>query len=259
MNQGLIVYLGPLLFIAPFFFLTRKKFSVGKRWAIVIFVYIASFFTGRTVSFLGADAASYSVAGVFAPLIYLFLAYRFVPASENTLKDEEKNRQQKKKRLPKNDTKEKIFISYRRSDSNNITGRIYDRLAQHFGREAIFKDVDSIPLGVDFRQHLHSAVGECEILLVIIGKSWLAATDEQGAKRLHKESDFVRIEIEAALGRNISVIPVLVENSEIPQSSELPASLANLAFRNGIQVRHDPDFHRDMDRLIRDIEEHLGR
>ncbi|MEM9267240.1 MAG: hypothetical protein AAGA46_17120 [Cyanobacteria bacterium P01_F01_bin.13] len=41
-----------------------------------------------------------------------------------------------------------IFISYRRSDSIAETGRIYDRLATEFGRDRVFKDVDSIPFGL---------------------------------------------------------------------------------------------------------------
>lgn len=48
----------------------------------------------------------------------------------------------------------KILISYRREDSAHVTGRIYDRLVQQFGRTAVFKDVDSIPLGIDFRTYL---------------------------------------------------------------------------------------------------------
>jgi hypothetical protein len=54
-----------------------------------------------------------------------------------------------------------IFISYRRSDSADITGRIYDRLVEEFGRDAIFKDVDSIPLGMDFKVYLDRMVREC--------------------------------------------------------------------------------------------------
>ena len=46
-----------------------------------------------------------------------------------------------------------IFISYRRSDSQDVTGRIYDRLLGKFTQKQVFKDVDNIPLGVSFPVH----------------------------------------------------------------------------------------------------------
>jgi hypothetical protein len=76
-----------------------------------------------------------------------------------------------------------LFISYRRSDSEAYTGRVYDRLVQHFGREQVFKDVDAIPLGVDFRTHLKSVIANCHAVIAVIGRSWLDARDEAGARR----------------------------------------------------------------------------
>jgi hypothetical protein len=148
-----------------------------------------------------------------------------------------------------------VFISYRRQDSADVTGRIYDRLVQRFAREQIFKDVDSIPLGVDFRSHLEGVVGRCTLLLAVIGPGWLVAAGAKG-RRLDDTSDFVRIEIEAALARDIPVIPILVGGATLPDANELPPALAALTFRNGISVRPDPDFHRDMDRLIAGLESH---
>jgi hypothetical protein len=153
---------------------------------------------------------------------------------------------------------EKIFLSYRRDDSADATGRIYDRLVQRFGKEQIFKDVDSIPLGVDFREHLGNVVGRCNLVLVVIGDRWIDA-GQAGARRLDDVADFVRIEIEAALERKIPVVPVLVRGATIPADSALPPSLRALAYRNGMSVRPDPDFHRDMDRLIAGLETHLAR
>jgi len=150
-----------------------------------------------------------------------------------------------------------IFVSYRRQDSADVTGRIYDRLIQCFGKEQIFKDVDSIPLGVDFREHLGGVVGKCDVLLAVIGNEWLAA-DTAGRRRIDDAKDFVRIEIEAALERKIPVIPVLVRGASVPTEQELPASLVLLSYRNGIAVRSDPDFHHDMDRLIAGLEAHLA-
>lgn len=148
----------------------------------------------------------------------------------------------------------RVFISYRREDSSHVTGRIYDRLSEEFGPDNVFKDVDSIPLGVDFRKILHDAVGQSDVVLVVIGEQWLNACDERGRRRLDDDSDFVRIEIEAALTRNISIIPLLVGRTPMPRSKELPTTLERLAFFNGAPVRPDPDFHSDMTRVIHAVE-----
>ena len=144
----------------------------------------------------------------------------------------------------------KIFISYRRADSADVVGRIYDRLIQQFGKSAIFKDVDSIPPGVDFKEHLEKAVARCKVFLAVIGDSWLDVTDSKQRSRLQDPSDFVRIEIESALNRNILVIPLLVRGSIMPGEKKLPPSLRKLVYRNAISIRSDPDFNGDMDRLI---------
>lgn len=149
-----------------------------------------------------------------------------------------------------------VFLSYRRDDSADVTGRIYDRLVQRFGKAQVFKDVDSIPLGVDFREHLGDVVGRCSVVLVVIGDRWLSA-GAPGARRLDDAADFVRIEIESALERRIPVVPLLVRGAAIPGDTDLPPTLRPLAYRNGIAVRPDPDFHRDMDRLITGLESHL--
>lgn len=143
-----------------------------------------------------------------------------------------------------------IFISYRRSDSADISGRIYDRLIETFGRDVVFKDVDSIPLGVNFKEYLDAKVGECKVMLAIIGVGWLNASDPHGKPRLNDSADFVRIEIESGLKRKIPVIPLLVGGASMPLAKSLPASLRALTYQNGLPIRPDPDFHRDMDRLI---------
>ncbi|MGE3154457.1 MAG: SUMF1/EgtB/PvdO family nonheme iron enzyme [Nitrospiraceae bacterium] len=144
----------------------------------------------------------------------------------------------------------KILISYRREDSADVTGRMYDRLIQQFDRESVFKDVDSIPLGVDFRTYLDEQVAKCQVFLAVIGRDWMKTKGGKGKSRLEDPRDFVRIEIESALKRGIPLIPVLVGGASIPPAERLPKSIEDLAYRNGIAVRPDPDFHRDMDRLI---------
>ena len=151
-----------------------------------------------------------------------------------------------------------VFLSYRREDSADVAGRIYDRLALAFGQGQVFKDVDSIPLGVDFRDHLQGVVGRCDVVLAVIGDQWLVvARAGEATSRLDDPKDFVRIELESALQRGIPVIPVLVRGAAVPHEAELPSTLGTLAYRSGISVRADPDFHRDMDRLIDGVRHHV--
>ena len=144
----------------------------------------------------------------------------------------------------------KILISYRREDSADVTGRIYDRLAQQFGREEVFVDVESMPFGVDFRTYLDELVGKCDVFLAVIGPDWKGMTDGQNKTRIEDPKDFVRIEIESALKRAILLIPVLVRGASIPSAEQLPSRFQELPYRHGLAVRSGRDFHRDMDLLI---------
>jgi hypothetical protein len=148
----------------------------------------------------------------------------------------------------------KIYISYRRADSQYVVGRIRDRLLAAFGENSVFTDVMDIPVGKDFREILGKEVRECDVMLVVIGPAWASLTDAEGNKRLFEPSDYIRTEIEVGLQNNKAlVVPVLVMNASMPPSSELPESLKDLAFRNAISIRNDPDFDNDMQRLIRQI------
>ena len=152
-----------------------------------------------------------------------------------------------------------IFLCYRRDDSADVTGRIYDRLQHVFTGGAVFRDVDSIPFGVDFREHVKAALAGCGVTLVVIGKNWLDMKDESGARRLEDPGDFVRLEIETALAKpGMRVIPVLVGGARLPHPTDLPESLRPLRYRNGTEVRRDPDFGRDMDRLLAQINDALS-
>lgn len=151
-----------------------------------------------------------------------------------------------------------VFICYRREDSADITGRISDRLVQRFGPDSVFKDVESIPLGQDFRTYLHEAVGRCGALLVVIGPRWQGAA-AGGKRRLDDPQDHLRIEIESALQRSIPVIPVLVQGATLPHEEDLPEVLRPLVYRQSQPVRPDPDFSPDIQRLIHGIESQCRR
>ena len=146
----------------------------------------------------------------------------------------------------------KIFISYRRSDSEDIAGRIYDRLADHFGKDSIFFDVDAIPFGEDLRDYINTSLDQCQVVLAVIGKTWLTVTDENGNRRLDNPADWVRLELEEALNRKgqVSVIPLLVSRATLPAPHDMPPALVDLAYRNAAQARPNPDFDGDMNRLI---------
>src|SRR5262245_14649655 len=112
-----------------------------------------------------------------------------------------------------------IIISYRREDSKWITGRIVDRLERDYGKGAIFVDIDAIPIGMDFRAHLRGLLDRCDVLLAIIGPRWLG-TDDSGRSRISEPTDWVRIEIETALAKDIPVIPVLIDRTSMPKVSD---------------------------------------
>src|SRR6185437_14616575 len=102
-----------------------------------------------------------------------------------------------------------IFISYRRQETRDFAGRLYDWLADRFGESRVFIDVVTIAPGVDFADAIFREVAACTVLLAIIGPTWLSAVDLHGRRRLDDPDDLVRLEIEAALARGVRVIPIL--------------------------------------------------
>ena len=146
-----------------------------------------------------------------------------------------------------------IFVSYRRDSYRHAAGRFHDKLALHFARDQIFMDVDAIEPGLDFVKVLHERVGTCDVLIAVISPAWLDARDEAGHRRLDDPDDFVRIEIEAALARDVRVVPVLVGGATVPRESDLPETLKPLARRHAVVLNHTT-FGRDMDALIKVLE-----
>jgi hypothetical protein len=148
----------------------------------------------------------------------------------------------------------KIAISYRRADSEAMTGRIFDRLIAHYGKGAIFRDIDDIPPGIDFRLHINQTLLKTQILLVIVGPQWFGVASDGGANRLQEESDPVRVEVETALRRRVPLIPILIGATKMPSAEQLPPGLKDFAFRNAVKVDTGQDFDHHMDRLIRSID-----
>jgi hypothetical protein len=147
-------------------------------------------------------------------------------------------------------------MSYRRADTGWAAVSLFDRLADQFGRDKIFKDIDSIDLGEDFVEAITTAVGSADALLALIGNQWLTVTDQNGRRRLDNPGDFVRLEIEAALTRGVRVIPILVDGAPMPREDQLPESLAPLVRRQALELnpnRFGSDFQRLLPVLNRTI------
>ena len=150
----------------------------------------------------------------------------------------------------------KVFISYRRRETAGHAGRLYDRLAEHFGDERVFMDLRMEP-GLDFVEQIDDAVTHCDALLSLIGSQWLDMRDAHGRRRLDDPNDFARLEVESALARDVRVIPVLLQDAKMPEPEDLPKSLAPLARRHAIELS-DERWDYDVGRLIEVLDRTIG-
>jgi hypothetical protein len=151
----------------------------------------------------------------------------------------------------------RIFLSYRREETDFPAGWLHDRLVAHFGHDQVFRDVDDIPPGANFPAVIAKAVASCDVLLALIGSQWVTITDEEGRRRLDDPDDFVRLEIEAALQRGVLVIPILVRGAKMPRARQLPGSLAELVHRNALELSPN-NFDFDTGRLLEVLDETLA-
>lgn len=148
-----------------------------------------------------------------------------------------------------------IFLCYRRDDSAGHAGRLYDQLVRYFGDDHVFMDLDRIEPGEDFEVVIGDAVGSCETLIVLIGRDWLTSRDEK-RRRLDNPKDFVRLEIAAALERNVRVIPVLLQGATMPGPEDLPDELSRFSRRQAFDLS-DRRWKQDVARLINSLERTL--
>lgn len=130
----------------------------------------------------------------------------------------------------------KIFVSYRRQDASGEAGRLVDHLQEVFGDDSVFLDVETIEAGLDFIQAIEKALSSCKVLIAMIGPHWATIKDSKGNLRLFNEDDFIRIEISAALKRDIRVIPVLVNGAIMPNPEDLPEDLQALTRRHAQEL-----------------------
>lgn len=148
----------------------------------------------------------------------------------------------------------RIFINYRREDTEAAANWLHDLLSLEFGERNVFIDTDDIPAGIDFEEFLRKQIDGCDVFLALIGRGWAAVQDGQGHARITGEHDFVRSEIRAALARGIPVIPVLVEGTSMPTELVLPADIMPLRRRQAVELR-SREFRQDVAQLVAKIRE----
>ena len=142
----------------------------------------------------------------------------------------------------------RFFISYRRSDTQDVAGRLRELLARRFGEKAVFRDKNSIAPGEDWTKAITDALNGGAIVLALIGPSWAMTRDDAGRRQLDDPADWNRIELERAFERQSLVIPVLVNDAKVPKESELPESIKALTRKNALKLRDD-DWDSDIERL----------
>jgi TIR domain-containing protein len=151
----------------------------------------------------------------------------------------------------------KIFISYRREDSEGWAGRLADELQRAFGVTAVFYDHVSIEPGSNWRQAVEAALIRCRLLVAMIGPRWLNAANASGARRLDDPEDLVRFELAIALDRQIPILPVLVAKASLPRPVDLPKELQGILHHQAVEL---PGQHwkRDMECLLTTAEGIIG-
>lgn len=149
----------------------------------------------------------------------------------------------------------RIFLNYRRGDAQAYARLVVSALRQRWpGNDQIFFDIDTIEAGRDFTEAIGRAVGQCDVLVALVGKGWATATDASGRSRLENPDDYVRVEIEAALDRDVRVIPSLVGGADLPSAEDVPDSLRRFLRRNALELT-DRHWEKDVQQLV----EVLGR
>lgn len=143
----------------------------------------------------------------------------------------------------------RVFLSYRRDDTQAVARLIYERLSLKLGEDNIFFDVTSITPGVLFDERIQERLIQCSTVLAIIGGSWLGRRPLQ-PPRIRSSRDFVRRELELAFKHGIRVIPVLVTPHDLPKTSDLPKSLKRLRAIQAAELSLGMDYPQHIDRIV---------
>ena len=153
----------------------------------------------------------------------------------------------------------RVFLSYRRDDSEAYAGRLHQAFVQSFGANDVFMDIFSIEPGEPFAWAIQQAATRAVVMVALIGPQWLTIENSPGGgRRLNSSSDFVRRELVAALDRGTIVIPLLVRGADFLDAAALPEELRMLAQFQALDLtaRHWSD---DVRLLVDRIAAVLGR
>lgn len=143
----------------------------------------------------------------------------------------------------------KIFLSYRRADSQTTAGRMAQFLDSIPAIDEVFLDVDAIEVGENFEQEIRSTLQKSTHVFLLIGTQWQGPTGAQGRSRILDPGDMVRQETRMALQSKLRVVPVLLDAASMPRASELPNDLKGLSKINAFSLRTS-HFDEDMDDLL---------
>lgn len=133
----------------------------------------------------------------------------------------------------------RIFISYRRSDSSTFAAMLARELDGLFEGACVFFDKSSIDLGKDYEKVIDDALSNCAVFIPVIGSRWLARPSEVGDNRLFERNDLVRIELETAAHRQLWTIPILADGAVMPTQHDLPESVAWVTKMNALAIATD--------------------
>lgn len=146
-----------------------------------------------------------------------------------------------------------VFLSYRREDSAEVAGRLFDVLAARWGADHVFLDIANIELGMDWERHVRAAIDSSDAVLALIGSRWLAASRrDSGTRRLDEPEDFVRLQIESALRQHKRLLPVLVDGALMPKAALLPVEIRRLTEFQAMPLR-SASWNDDCAALIRTL------
>ncbi|MEV6236966.1 TIR domain-containing protein [Lentzea sp. NPDC051838] len=142
-----------------------------------------------------------------------------------------------------------VFVNYRVQDQPGYATLVHQALAGELGADEVFLASRSIRLGDDFVDQVFGTLRQCRVLIAVIGEKWAGLLGEP-------EQDWVQREIADAFSRGMRVIPVLVEDAEVPE--ELPEGIRALARCQHLRLRHYTIAH-DMAHLVQELRGFLPR
>ena len=147
----------------------------------------------------------------------------------------------------------KIFVSYRREPDQYVAGNLCRELRRQFGESQVIRDKESIEGGVSWKEYVLGEIDRDAVLLVLVGKDWSDIRHASGSRRLDNPEDPIRLEIADALRDGATIIPLLLENAQMPAAADLPPEIAPFAELNALKLR-DGDWEPDVAKIVQRLE-----